>query len=76
MERQWVLGEDILPGDSLLDGISFDDVILALHQERTISEESAKKVLDDILENRLADMRFLFEKNLAEIIGRAAEGRE
>ena len=28
MEREWRLGKDLYPEDNLLDGITFDDLIL------------------------------------------------
>lgn len=31
METKWKLGDDLISSDSLLDGITFDDVILAVH---------------------------------------------
>ena len=30
-EREWKLGEDLVTSDSLLDGLTFDDLILAVH---------------------------------------------
>lgn len=30
-ERKWILGDDLAACDNLLDGITFDDVILAVH---------------------------------------------
>ena len=30
-ERKWVLGDDLAACDNLLDGITFEDVILAVH---------------------------------------------
>ena len=76
MERQWRLGDDLISQDNLLDGFTFDDVILALHHKRKIDEKAAMEVLKDILEGRLTDMKFLFEKNLDTIIAKAKEGRE
>ena len=38
MERDWKLGKDLYPEDNLLDGITFDDLILAVHQCRTINQ--------------------------------------
>ena len=31
MEREWKLGEDLSTCDNLLDGVTFDDLILAVH---------------------------------------------
>ena len=30
MERNWLLGDDLAACDNLLDGITFDDIILSL----------------------------------------------
>lgn len=76
MERNWRLGDDLITQDNILDGFTFDDVILALHHKRKIDERAAMEVLKDILEGRLTDMKFLFEKNLDIIITKAKEGRE
>lgn len=76
MEQDWRLDGDCLSThDNLLDGFTFDDVILALHHTRKINEQTAAAVLKDILEQRLTDMKFLFEKNIDIIIAKAKEGR-
>ena len=60
---------------NLLDGITFDDVILALHTERVIDTASAERVLKETLEIRLQDMKHLFLNNIDLIIAKAKEGR-
>ncbi len=75
MEREWTLGEDMYQQDALLDGITFDDVIQALHAESKVNVASARRVLKEILEIQLQDMNFLFEKNLDIILSKAMEGR-
>ena len=75
MERQWRLDEDLITKDNLLDGITFDDVILALHTERVVNTASAERVLKEILEGRLEDMKYLFLNNIDLIIAKAKEGR-
>lgn len=75
MESKWRLGEDLITKDNLLDGITFDDVILALHTERVIDTASAKRVLKETLEIRLQDMKHLFLNNIDLIIAKAKEGR-
>lgn len=75
MESNWRLGDDLITSDNLLDGITFDDVILALHTEPKVNAASARRVLKEILEIQLQDMNFLFEKNLDIILSKAMEGR-
>ncbi|MBR3972909.1 MAG: hypothetical protein IKJ99_03015 [Oscillospiraceae bacterium] len=76
MEQDWSLNGDYLSThDNLLDGFTFDDVILALHHTSKINEQTATAVFKDILEQRLTDMKFLFETNIDIIIAKAKEGR-
>ena len=75
-ERKWKLGEDVDRQDNLLDGISFDELILTVHCNcKEITPEGIEKELDKILEIRLQDMKHLLEKNLHEIIREAKKGR-
>ena len=76
MDRQWKLGEDLAEVDNILDQITFDDVILALHHERVINEQSLQSVIKDIMEQRMQDFEYLLENNINEIIARAKRGRE
>lgn len=76
MDRQWKLGEDLAEVDNILDQITFDDVILALHHERVINEQSLQSVVKDIMEQRMQDFEYLLENNIDEIIARAKRGRE
>ncbi len=77
MEREWKLGEDLAIGDSLLDGLTFDDLILAVHCNcRKVTPEAVRKELKEMMESRLQDMDFLLEKNMDAIIAAAMKGRE
>ena len=76
MDKQWKLGEDLAEVDNILDQITFDDVILALHHERVINEQSLQLVVKDIVDQRMQDFEYLFENNIDEIIARAKRGRE
>lgn len=77
MERVWKLGEDLAVQDSLLDGLTFDDLILAVHCNcRTVTPAGVRKQLDDMLEGRLQDMKFLLENNMNAIMSAAMEGRK
>ena len=76
MERNWKLGDDLSTYDSLLDGLTLADLILALHHTSVVTPETAKKCLQEMLESRLEDMWFIFENNVGEIITEALKGRE
>ncbi len=65
----------MLSSDSVLDGLTFDDLILAAHHTRVVSPETVRENLKDMLEGRLEDMWFLVENNMDLIIGAALKGR-
>lgn len=75
-ERAWRLHDDLITSDNMLDGFTFDDVILALHTCSTINEQSAVQVVRDIISQRLQDLEFLFDKNIDIIMAEAKKGRE
>ena len=76
MDREWKLGEDIHELDNLLDGFTFDCVITALYcGEKVIDEAAVNRVVKDILDSQIQDMRFLIENNMHEIIKRAKRER-
>lgn len=77
MEREWKLGVDLSTQDSLLDGLTFDDLILAVHCNcRTVTPAGVRKQLKEILDSRVQDMNFLMENNMDAIMSAAMEGRE
>jgi len=77
MERSWTLGDDLITSDNLLDGVTFDDLILAVHcSSREVNRASVHAELSEILATRKQDMMFLVEKNMDAIIRAAKEGRE
>ncbi len=76
IERQWKLGDDLSTHDSLLDGLTLDDLILALHHSSVVNRLTARQCLKEMLESRLEDMWFIFENNVDEIIAEALKGRE
>ena len=76
MERNWKLGDDLATSDSLLDGITFDDLILAVHCNcRCITPDAVKRELKDMMESRMEDLNYLLERNMDEIIAEAKKGR-
>nr|DAU22951.1 MAG TPA: hypothetical protein [Caudoviricetes sp.] len=76
MERKWKLGDDLDRYDDLLYGITFDDLILAVHCNcRKITPEAVLREAREILDIRMQDYRFLLENNLDAIIEEAKKGR-
>lgn len=76
-EQKWKLGVDIFRQDNLLDGITFDDLILAVHCNcRTICPTAVRSELRKILEQRQEDMVYLLENNMDCIMEEAQHGRE
>ena len=75
-DREWTLGKDLVTSDSLLDGLTFDDLILAVHCNcRTIDRVAVQMELNKILATRRQDMMFLLEKNMDQIMAEARKGR-
>ena len=72
-ENKYELGVDLVPSDSLLDGLTFADLILAV---REVTRAAVHAELSNILESRKQDMDFLLAKNMDAIIAAAMKGRE
>ena len=76
-ENKYELGVDLVPSDSLLDGLTFADLILAVHCNcQEVTQVAVRAELRNILESRKQDMDFLLVKNMGAIIAAAMEGRE
>jgi hypothetical protein len=76
-ESKFELGVDLIPSDSLLDGLTFDDLILAVHCNcREVTRAAVHAELSRMLASRKQDMNFLLEKNMDAIIAAAKKGRE
>lgn len=76
-ERQWKLGEDLSTSDNLLDPVTFDDLILAVHCNcRVITPDEVVRTMREMLEQRLQDTRFLIKNNMEAIMEEARKGRE
>ena len=72
----WKLGVDLSLYDQLLDGITFHDVVTAVHCNcKTIDEKSIRHTLDEILSQRRQDMVYLLENNMDAMILAAKQGR-
>lgn len=68
-EKQWKLGEDLFPEDNMLDGFSFEDMIVLVKCNcENLTPENARKELEQMLASRLEDMYFLFDKNIDKIL--------
>lgn len=77
MDREWKLGVDLSTCDNLLDGITFDDLILAVHCNcREINRMAVHQQLSEILAQRRQDMVHLLERNIETIMAEARKGRE
>ncbi len=76
-DKAWKLGEDLVTSDNLLDGLTFDELILTVHHNcRIITPEAVRAELEEILAGRKQDMMFLLEQNMNTIIAEARKGRE
>lgn len=77
MERKWRLGEDLNTADSIIDGVSFDDLILAVHCNcKNIDPDEVWHQMSEIIKGRMEDAIFLVENNMDVIIEAAMRGRE
>lgn len=75
--RSWLLGDDLVTEDNLLDGFSFYDVILAVHCNcKTIDRNAIRTQVQEILSQRLEDMNYLLDRNIDKIAEEARKGRE
>lgn len=71
---RWKLGKDLLTSDTILDPVTFDDLILALKCNYAyIGETAVKTQMKEILDQRLEDVKYLIENNIDEIIAPASD---
>lgn len=76
-ERAWKLGEDLVTSDNLLDGITFDELILTVHCNcKEITRGAVHRELAQIMAIHRQDMMHLLENNIEAIIAAARKGRE
>lgn len=69
MDRAWKLGQDLIPSDNILDGFTFDDIILAVRCNcRTVDWAAVLKTAREILEMRMEDYNYLLRNNLDQIV--------
>lgn len=75
-QPKWKLGEDLSQQDNLLDGFTFDDLILAVHCNcRCITPEEVRKTAKEITDIRMVDFEYLLKNNMDEIMEQAMRGR-
>lgn len=68
----WKLGKDLLTSDTILDPVTFDDLILALKCNcEHITPDAVIIQATEILNQRLEDWKYLIENNMEEIIALA-----
>lgn len=71
---RWKLGKDMLTSDTILDPVTFDDLILALKCNYAYIDETAVRTqMKEILDQRLEDVKYLIENNIDEIIALASD---
>lgn len=71
---EWKLGKDLLTSDTILDPVTFDDLILALKCNYAyIGETVVRTQMKEILDQRLEDVKYLIENNIDEIIALATD---
>ncbi|MBO5969200.1 MAG: hypothetical protein J6S14_11965 [Clostridia bacterium] len=69
MDRAWKLGTDMISSDNVLDGFTFDDIILAVRCNCSkIDRKAVMNTAREILESRMEDYRYILMNNLDEII--------
>lgn len=70
----WKLGKDMIPSDTILDPVTFDDLILALKCNcEHITPDAVIVQATEIVNQRLEDWKYLIENNIDEIIALAAD---
>lgn len=75
-EPRWKLGDDLSEQDSLLDGFTFDSLILAVRCNcENITPEAVCRTAKEIIDGRMQDFDFLLKNNMDEIMAAAKKGR-
>ena len=70
----WKLGKDMISSDTILDPVTFDDLILALKCNcEHITPDAVIIQATEILNQRLEDWKYLIENNIDEIIALATD---
>lgn len=71
---RWKLGKDMISSDTILDSVTFDDLILALKCNcEHITPDAVIVQATEIINQRLEDVKYLIENNIDEIIALALD---
>ena len=71
---RWKLGKDMISSDTILDSVTFDDLILALKCNcEHITPDAVIVQATEIINQRLEDVKYLIENNIDEIIALASD---
>ena len=71
---RWKLGKDMIPSDTILNPVTFDDLILALKCNcEHITPDAVIVQATEIINQRLEDWKYLIENNIDEIIALATD---
>ncbi len=74
---EWKLGIDLLRNDSVLDGFTFEQLIISLRSgSKKVDETEIRKVAKEMLDIQLEDMNYLIDNNINEIIEAVLEGKD
>lgn len=77
MDRAWKLGDDLISSDNILDGFTFDDIILTVRCNcSTIDTKAVLQAAREIMEQRLEDYYFILNNNVNEIIAEVKRQKE
>lgn len=71
---RWKLSKDMISSDTILDSVTFDDLILALKCNcEHITPDAVIVQATEIINQRLEDVKYLIENNIDEIIALASD---
>lgn len=71
---RWKLGKDMISSDTILDPVTFDDLILTLKCNcEHITPDAVIIQATEIINQRLEDVKYLVENNIDEIIALATD---
>ena len=68
---EWKLGKDLTTSDTIIDSVTFDDLIHRIKcicRPEYISEYLVRREMQDILDRQFKDVEFLLKNNMEEII--------
>ena len=69
MDRAWKLGDDLIPSDNILDGFTFDDIILAVRCNCSkVDHAAVLQTAREIYEQRKQDYIYLLCNNVDQIV--------